>query len=818
MGHTIVKKEEYSSKLKKVIIGTAILAVTLIAILILPLKATNVTLQLHVKNLDNGTKVKFIIENNKGDENVTQVRVYNGRAEIRLDPKYYDLALLQLDTSDINAELDAASIYSGTYDASQDKQLDNVEIGEDQCTISEDGKITVHNDITGMLSDRLKSGIQLKVYLYLFIALIYVLYLVHTLRQGILLKYVEYALWFIIGVIILTGLSGNVFHLPDSFNASASVGISTEELSEMALDSTVVGEFTAKDDKLKKIQIDFLYDENSVYEDLGVSIIDKAGNEYIYSHVFESAALEGRKSIYAVLNSAIRDSKDKVYQVVIEPLDENVNTTIKVWEDTRQEEDVIALTSFYDSSFVNTVLLFASIIGLLGLAALAFGYKDFRLTPKMAVGLVYIGIICYMIVQIFYYGKYIGYTPDEQGHMSYVQYLMDNRTLIPDFSDMHMYQFGNGAAIMQDSTNYLGHPPLYYWILAIVQMLFGRAQVNITLLRLSSAAMAVLAVCICFYVGYTRINKSRPYVHLVYALGIISVPFLTYGFSGVNNDTLSFLGVSLAFWGILRFEEKKRGYSTYLLLAVGMFFVVMSKLTAGLVLGIAYIIYIVYTCLNEKSLKCVFNKACLLVIPFILVIAVYFAVIIITYGGYQPSLEHLNPSEYAASVFYVKLEDRRNYSIGEYIQYFWNMFLRSWSEISSHVSISKTTQWYGIDRIIYLIMGISPIFLMKIKDKVKGGRFCLSIFAGMVLAIIMQFYNAFQRFYYASGYPGGFQSRYYLCWIPIMAFAFASLFSYFEEKKNINSAILRTIRIGAFVSVLLMGYGSFIYSLLVGKN
>lgn len=818
MKHIKKKQIEQGKVRRKVILGSITFIMLLVVVLLMPIKATNVTLQFKIEGLKNGDFLDFTIETKEGAKFSEKVKHYNGNAEMTLDPKFYDMEILQIRTSKTGEILESISIYSGIFDIYQDRLLKEIVLDSEQYTRSEDGIITVSEGVINKMSRCLESGMVLKKYLMLFLALIYILFIVHTLKNGIFLKYVEIILWSILGITILLVLFSDRFHLPNTFNVGYSNSSKEEVLEEVGLDKPISVDFLSKDKKLKKIHIDFSYDEESVYGDLGVSVFDKEDRTPIYSRIFDAADLERTKAIEIVFKSPIRESNEKVYQINIEPLGGKVDNTLKIWIQPGARQELMGVTSYYDSSLLNKVVFVGSIVGIAFLLLLVFGHKDFKIPTKIVIGVVYIGILCFLILQVYYYAKYIGHTPDEFAHISYVEYLLKNKTLIPDFANMHIYKLENGIYIEQNSTNYLGHPPLYYWILAIVQMFFGRTQVDVNLLRITSAAMAILAVSICFYLGYTRIEKRTPYVHLLYAMGIISVPFVAYGFSGVNNDILSFLGVAIAFWGILRFEEKKRNVATYLLLSLGMFFVVFSKLTAGIVLGLAYIIYIIYTCVKEKCLSSVFSRACFVVIPFIVIILSYFGYLFYKYGGFQPSLEHLNPSEYTASNFYVPFGERAVYSVKDYIQHYWTLFFSSWSEISSHISITKSSKWFGLDRIIYIIILISPVFLAKIKGKIKGGEFCTSIFIGTCFAIIMQFFNAFQRFYYASGYPGGFQSRYYLCWLPIMAYSFASIFGYIENKNEQNSVAIRICRGGAVISVILMAYGGFIYTLLVGRS
>ncbi|MCC8081984.1 MAG: hypothetical protein LIO80_08285, partial [Lachnospiraceae bacterium] len=93
--------------------------------------------------------------------------------------------------------------------------------------------------------------------------------------------------------------------------------------------------------------------------------------------------------------------------------------------------------------------------------------------------------------------------------------------------------------------------------------------------------------------------------------------------------------------------------------------------------------------------------------------------------------------------------------------------------------------------------------------------FCLCVFTGMFAASWMQFYSAYRNFFFTAGYMGGFQSRYYLCWVPVLAFAFAYLFQDAQENGAVKTdSAGKWIKWLALAVVLLMFYGSFLYTLL----
>ena len=88
---------------------------------------------------------------------------------------------------------------------------------------------------------------------------------------------------------------------------------------------------------------------------------------------------------------------------------------------------------------------------------------------------------------------YVGNTPDEAAHVSYIAYLMQTGKIIPDFSQMQMLSIsGSTAAFVDGTVNQLGHPPLYYLVMTLCKPIeiIGENSflIHFTRLRLFSAA------------------------------------------------------------------------------------------------------------------------------------------------------------------------------------------------------------------------------------------------------------------------------------------------------------------------------------------
>lgn len=405
---------------------------------------------------------------------------------------------------------------------------------------------------------------------------------------------------------------------------------------------------------------------------------------------------------------------------------------------------------------------------------------------------VYAAAMLFFFYKMMFYTERIGNFPDERAHVSYIVYLEANHKLIPHFADMSLLNQKNdvasadtidskqnydGTFTLTGTFNYLGHPPLYYQIIRLsggVRVYRdGTVTVDIMRLRYPSMAIALLAMLLIFYIGFTRIGDS-PVLHLLYAAICTSVPMLAYDCAGINNDTLSFFGMAVLLLGILRFMEKKRNAGTYWLIAAGVFVSALAKLTTCTIVLLSIILLFVYLLLTEKNMKFLLSKKFLPTIPAYLAVAAYYIAVRLQTGEFQPSYSKLSPQQFLNSGFYIAPAQRSNMSTLTYIHYFADNFLRSWTGIASHVTMVKKDSLFSLNSIglefLFLLPLLALIPLLRGRRKGPTAALLACYFAAAA-TVAVQFMSSFRNYRYVTGYEGGFQSRYYLCCIPVFALA-----------------------------------------------
>lgn len=441
----------------------------------------------------------------------------------------------------------------------------------------------------------------------------------------------------------------------------------------------------------------------------------------------------------------------------------------------------------------------------------------------------YVVLGLYACIQSAIYIRYIGGFPDEQAHLSYIAYLKKTGEIFPDFSQMQIYDAPTVSSLdlaQPIEFNRLGHPPLFYLVESLLGGLSMQGSVvnfSLTRLRLISFALGLLGIAVVYYIGFTRIRKL-PILHLLFALLIISPPNLIYSISGVSNDSLALLGVSVFVLGVVRFIEKRFNLYTYIILALGASVVALDKMTATMMIFLIVVGVVVYTIHVERNCQVAFNKPAFYAsLPVYLIPAGYFGWLFAKFHTLQPSFQKLDFAGYVHSSYYVDINNRLSMGFWEYIEYYVTHFLDTWHTIAGTVYVPKPQYpYYAIDRIAVMAILVIPLIVFLIKRS-RVGDYC-AIAIGSVLAVMVyQGYSAFNGFH-VNGYPGAYSSRYYACVVSVFALTIIWLIcqAFSKEDSEIKQASLSSrsssltnmgIAVCALWSMWLI-FDGFVYSVL----
>jgi hypothetical protein len=467
---------------------------------------------------------------------------------------------------------------------------------------------------------------------------------------------------------------------------------------------------------------------------------------------------------------------------------------------------------------------------------------------KQIIVFIYLVMFIFFITKMIYYAQYVGRFPDETCHISYIATLIKDNAIIPDFKNMKILQLvhsfsattdytKSGTYIFGQSLNYLGHPPLYYQIMRLsggITVNNNIVTVNMFSLRLFNMVLSSLTLLLIFYLGYTRIGKSR-LMHLLYATIVVSVPMLSYVCAGINNDNLALIGVSLFVFGLIRFSELKHNYFTFILISVGITISFLSKLTTGTIISFSIIFFLLFYLLKNKNLNFLKSKQFLVTVPIYFIFIAYYVAVYFQTHSIQPTFFGLDPKGFYASGFYVLPSNRIDMSFIIYIKMFLGDFFGNWISIVSHIALLKYGSIFSIQKTALLSLCVLPLMLFwkfRGNDKLYMLKSTLiSVYLGVVATISIQTLRAYYEYKNVSGYLGGSQSRYYLCTISAIALAivfFTKSIYENQPKKHLklrfgNKKISLPIRktVTGFICVVFIGllfYEDFIYFLINFKD
>lgn len=444
----------------------------------------------------------------------------------------------------------------------------------------------------------------------------------------------------------------------------------------------------------------------------------------------------------------------------------------------------------------------------------------------------YCSILVYVICQFPFFTNYVARYSDEIAHLSYVAYLKKSGRVIPDFNEMMIYNTSfNGVLDFSDTLefNYLGHPPLYYDVIAWLSDIQINGQIayyDIVRMRFISFCIGLIALGLIFYLAYTRIPHI-PLLHIFFALIIIAPPNMVYGLCGLSNDTLALLTVTIFVWGAIRFMERRYNWRTYLLIAVGISATLLTKLTAGLMVSLMGVGIVVYTLVVERNVKAIFRFDFYVTTPIYLPAVAYYVRSLMLYGTVQPSYQKLRFLEYATSPYrhYIPINERSAMTTLQYPIFYIHDFLTTWIRANGHVEIPRVASTLvTVASIGLLIILLVPFGIMLMRC--NGNRTKVFLNIGLYSILFVMIYQGCTAFngYVNYGYQGGVASRYYLCTFSVLAFTLIwfivqKFTVYVDGKKGVKlqGTEMHLTRPGIAITMvmsLLLVFDGFIFSFL----
>lgn len=820
----------------------------LAGIIFVPIRNINVVLQMGISGAKDGTEIELVVEKDGEVLIADRQPVYGGKAEFSLNPNYYhaDSFMIATDPENQGISWNSLAVYTGQYDTNTDQVIFDEDVTTKRIETEAGSCLKVSEELTKSLENAINNNYGIKVFLTVFASLLFLfLWATCSARPSLVKKIIKNAIAYIAAVLIVYLLMYNDLHkdyekvsvqMPEDLVQDAGIKMETEGTVRQTFDTAL--------ENLHSISLNFQVDAEEVIDPdakFGVRLSETDTQKIISQNIFSYISLQQSPSVVIQLDEKDMKQNNNL-TIEIEHLTGQIPESLELPAakgqikagqhlysgNTEISDSMLMISADYEKHLAKDLAGILEIcIALLIIYTIYCNKLPFH--NKYAVAFIYVCMFLYCVLQIGYYMVYVGHTPDEMRHISYIAYLEETGKIIPDFSHMEFMTDTNPASFVPGSINQLGHPPLYYHVMRLCSPIDnlgnGEYYIHTLRLRVFSAFFGLLAMALIFYIGYRKISKSLPVLHLLYTAMIVNVPMFLYNLSGVNNDTFALLGCSIFFLGFLNLSEEKKNYRTYWFIALGFSLTILSKLTAGLILILMCAIYIIWYCIKEKSVRLVCCRQFMTTLPVYLLTIVYFLMVYAQVHSFQPSLANLDMEYYRSTAFYVSFGDRAVMNFKDYFFYFWQGFFNTWTGIASHINLLKQGGWLSYDRFFIIIIPFVPILCFFMNKKRLYMKMFVSFYIALICVVFLQFKNAYDGFYFISGYPGAYQSRYYLCVLPVMAFIAVRLLetayigaekkiSVLGEKSRVMQSMTKVFWTIGIVASAFLFYSGFLYFIL----
>lgn len=370
-----------------------------------------------------------------------------------------------------------------------------------------------------------------------------------------------------------------------------------------------------------------------------------------------------------------------------------------------------------------------------------------------------------------------GVAPDEWAHATYVHEIATEGRLIPDYAN---------SRILPGRTrgNYLSHPPLYYTLLG----LSGRARAwdavgDYRQYRMLSAAMVALGMFFWMLAG--RGLAIPPTWLLAGAAATNAIPMFPFLAGSINSDNMAYLGVALAFCGLVQLRSWPR--AALWLGAVGVVTVFLSKATAALFLLVFFAIWALPQ-LRDPASVLRSRRFLVAMAGAGAIVTAYFACTMAVYGSPFPK----------AAALYAPAPPADPLPIGKFALEFGRQMFSRLATITSHASLSPISgklEW------VFWVMLAAPLLAYvagpRRKAQDQDAFMAKAFMAALAIAVAAHIVFVW-RTHLSAGVLAGMQPRYYSYALPGLF-----LFGFLRSRDHISGKAL--FAVFTLAAALLLG-------------
>ncbi len=744
----------------KIVLPIIIFIGIITTIILTPLRAVNVSMLVYLSGCEDGTSVILNITQKDDTENGPIISEfytysYNSNAGFNLPASVMNNASdisIKIKSPTNGAKAHTWALYCGKHDISNDTlmqlfTLSNASVTKNETEIIysfSESDVKAYNKTTA--NDWITKAVVCGFVTFAFLIITFSIYsfrnkswCIALRRAFIIMPVALVALYLLISGIIYD----NTSHSIEQFGLQSSAEYAQ-------LESKLSRKFTTTQDGLNNISFIAALEGNPAH--LGIRIVNNDKSVLVLS---DTVIVNESGEVSINVPAHILNTKS-TYTLDIVKLNSDTSSNIKLMSTDSQINLQAGYCNILFSGYSVAIAIIICLIAVL----ISIFYKNLHISSNIASIVIYIIMFVFSATQILFFAISAGLSAGESENISYIAYLVKTGNFIPEFKAMPLLnEITNNCTFSETNINPLGTPPLYF----LIMKMFGAIKVSDTIvnidifkLRLFSCCISFLSIAIIYLIGYLRINKTVPSLHLLFATITGGLPSVTYLLSRISPAPIALIGIGLFFVGIMRLAGTRRDKLTYFIISLGIFICCLSDIIIGTIALAILLVYILFSIFKNKDYKVIIRKNAFFALPMLLLTATYYITINILYGSLNPQI--------------LTTSNATLLSAAEFTKTYFGDFVNLWSSLFNNSFKMSNLPWHSLIKVITLLLLLSPVALFKIRKIPKIPVLIISYLTATSM-LIYRFAITYANYYYQSIPYNPLDNTMFLCLIPFIGYS-----------------------------------------------
>ncbi|MEM7120500.1 MAG: hypothetical protein AAF563_04430 [Pseudomonadota bacterium] len=348
---------------------------------------------------------------------------------------------------------------------------------------------------------------------------------------------------------------------------------------------------------------------------------------------------------------------------------------------------------------------------------------------------------------------------DELAHLSYIKAMRDDPAFIAHQDRISLLN-GDNLDEWTDQQNYLSHPPAFY---SLASVLIGEHidRTDIVAIRIFSVTLGAFAILLVITALISRMTTDAGFLTGASLMALCPMASVVAG--SVGNDVVSLVAGALALLASLRLLDRGPGYGSALLAGLAFVVAALTKLNAGLLVGLYLLAVHVIAIRDWPGCQAQWLRHIITVIVFGLIGMSPYLTNLVEIGAVIP----VDLSSHAAQI-----AGSEPWNFWRYTKWFVEALGTTWSAYEPADALERT-------HLLFLV-GLSVVACWFSLSRTS---LWIAVSALAALVVVLPIHLAFaydlhvERLHLSAA-----QSRYYLALLPILSFAAAAAVDGIRQK------------------------------------